>query len=37
MVGADADGLCDDVMRLSKCVSGSYWYFPSQENLKQFY
>ena len=35
MVGADKDGLCDDVMRLTQCVSGTYWYFPSQENLKK--
>ena len=36
MVGCDKDGLCDDVMRVTRCVSGTYWYFPSQEQLKTF-
>ena len=36
MVGCDADGLCDDIMRLSSCVSGNYWYFPCQTELKKF-
>ncbi len=34
MTGSDKDGLCDDVMRLTECVAGSYWYFPSQKKLK---
>ncbi len=34
MVGESKDGLCDDVMRLSKCVKGTYWYFPSKDELK---
>ena len=36
MVGCDKDGLCDDIMRVAGCVSGNYWYFPSQEKLKTF-
>jgi Dyp-type peroxidase family len=36
MVGATADGLSDDIMRLARCVSGNYWYFPSVEELKKF-
>ena len=36
MVGCNKDGLCDDIMRLTECVSGNYWYFPSQEQLKNF-
>lgn len=35
MVGADKDGQSDDIMRLTKCVSGTYWYFPSQQDLKK--
>ncbi|XP_074640930.1 dye-decolorizing peroxidase YfeX-like isoform X2 [Tubulanus polymorphus] len=36
MVGSGADGgHCDDVMRLTKCVTGSYWYFPSKNDLKK--
>lgn len=33
MVGEESDGLSDDVMKLSKCVQGTYWYFPSQDEL----
>ena len=33
MTGSDKDGLCDDVMRLTECVAGNYWYFPSEEQL----
>ena len=33
MVGADKDGLCDDMMRFTRCVSGTYWYFPSLDQL----
>jgi len=36
MVGATTDGLSDDIMRLGRCVSGNYWYFPSVEELKKF-
>ena len=36
MVGCDKDCLCDDIMRVAGCVSGNYWYFPSQEKLKSF-
>ena len=35
MVGCDKDCLCDDIMRLTECVTGNYWYFPSQEKLKK--
>ncbi|XP_070578984.1 dye-decolorizing peroxidase YfeX-like [Ptychodera flava] len=35
MVGADKDGQSDDVMRMSDCVKGTYWYVPSQEELKR--
>jgi len=34
MVGATTDKLSDEVMRFGKCVEGSYWYFPSAEELK---
>jgi len=34
MVGATDDKLSDEVMRFGKCVAGSYWYFPSSEELK---
>lgn len=34
MVGADADGHSDLVMIFTKCVKGTYWYFPSQAELK---
>ncbi|KAH9492942.1 hypothetical protein Btru_023895 [Bulinus truncatus] len=33
MVGAGGDPHCDDVMRLSKNVKGTYWYFPGQNEL----
>jgi len=33
MVGAGGDGHCDDVMRLSKCTKGTYWYFPGEGDL----
>lgn len=35
MVGADIDKECDDIMRLTKCVKGTYWYFPGKEELKK--
>ena len=35
MVGADVDKECDDIMRLTKCVKGTYWYFPGKEELKK--
>ncbi|KAK2150537.1 hypothetical protein LSH36_401g00069 [Paralvinella palmiformis] len=35
MVGADVDKECDDIMRLTKCVKGTYWYFPGKEQLKK--
>lgn len=35
MTGKDSDGHCDDVMRLSKCTQGTYWYFPSKDELKR--
>jgi Dyp-type peroxidase family len=34
MVGSHGDGVCDDIMRFSSCVSGNYWYFPSNQQLK---
>ena len=33
MVGLDKDGHSDDVMKLSECVSGNYWYFPGAAQL----
>lgn len=36
MVGAGGDGHCDDIMRLSKNVKGTYWYFPGAAELKKF-
>ncbi|XP_013411842.1 uncharacterized protein LOC106174718 [Lingula anatina] len=35
MVGAGGDPHSDDVMRLSDCVKGTYWYFPGAEELKK--
>ena len=35
MVGADVDGIADGVMMMTKCVSGTYWYFPSKNDLKK--
>jgi Dyp-type peroxidase family len=35
MVGAGPDGLPDDIMRFTRCVSGTYWYFPSKQDLKK--
>ena len=35
MTGCDKDGLCDDVMRLTECVAGCYWYFPSEDQLNK--
>jgi len=33
MVGAGCDGCCDDVMKISKNVKGTYFYFPSRREL----
>ena len=33
MVGAGGDVHCDDVMKLSKNVKGTYWYFPGAQEL----
>lgn len=33
MVGAGGDGHSDDIMRLSKNVKGTYWYFPGEKEL----
>ncbi|RTG84709.1 uncharacterized protein DC041_0010936 [Schistosoma bovis] len=33
MTGDTEDREIDDVMRFSHCVTGNYWYFPSQEEL----
>ncbi|CAG5122497.1 unnamed protein product [Candidula unifasciata] len=33
MVGAGGDGLSDDIMRLSRNVKGTYWYFPGEKEL----
>jgi len=36
MVGAGTDGPhCDDIMRLSRNVKGTYWYFPGAEELSK--
>ncbi|XP_070210175.1 dye-decolorizing peroxidase YfeX-like isoform X2 [Littorina saxatilis] len=35
MVGAGGDGHSDDIMRLTKNVKGTYWYFPGMAELKQ--
>ena len=35
MVGAGVDGHSDDVMRLTKCVKGTYFYFPGANELKK--
>jgi len=35
MVGGGVDGHSDDIMRLTECVKGTYWYFPGVEELKK--
>lgn len=35
MVGARGDPYSDDIMKLSKNVKGTYWYFPGVEELKK--
>ncbi|XP_076468356.1 dye-decolorizing peroxidase YfeX-like isoform X2 [Babylonia areolata] len=35
MVGAGGDGHSDDIMRFSKNVKGTYWYFPGTAELKK--
>lgn len=35
MVGACKDGHSDDIMRLSSCVKGTYWYFPGKQQLQK--
>lgn len=35
MVGAGDDAHSDDIMRLTECVSGTYWYFPGVAQLKK--
>lgn len=33
MVGHTADQLDDDIMMLSRCVTGNFWYIPSKDEL----
>ena len=33
MVGACDDGLCDHIMKLSKCVKSTYWYMPGKKEI----
>lgn len=37
MVGAGSggDGVSDDIMRLTKNVKGTYWYFPGVAEMKK--
>ena len=35
MVGGGIDAHSDDVMRLTECVKGTYWYFPGLDELKK--
>lgn len=35
MVGAGGDPHSDDIMRLTKNVKGTYWYFPGVAELKK--
>lgn len=35
MVGAGGDGHSDDIMRLTRNVKGTYWYFPGEAELKK--
>ena len=35
MVGGGIDQHHDDVMRLTECIKGTYWYFPGVEELKK--
>lgn len=34
MVGASEDGLSDDLMRITRCVKSTYWYFPGEKELE---
>lgn len=36
MVGKSDDRLHDNIMKLTTCVAGNYWYFPSKDELKKF-
>lgn len=36
MVGKGSDSHSDDVMRITRCVSGNYWYFPPTTELAKF-
>ncbi len=35
MVGAGGDSQCDDIMRLTKCIKGTYWYFPGKDEMRK--
>lgn len=35
MVGAGGDGVCDDILRLTESIKGTYWYFPGVAELKK--
>ena len=35
MVGASGDGVCDHIMKLTKCKKSTFWYMPSQEELRR--
>jgi putative iron-dependent peroxidase len=34
MVGVSDDGLCDHIMKLTKCVKSTYWYMPGHDEIK---
>lgn len=36
MVGKGSDSHSDDVMRITRCVAGNYWYFPPTAELAKF-
>jgi len=36
MVGGGIDSHSDDVMRLTACTKGTYWYFPGKSELQKF-
>uniref|UniRef100_A0A1I8HSY2 Dyp-type peroxidase n=1 Tax=Macrostomum lignano TaxID=282301 RepID=A0A1I8HSY2_9PLAT len=36
MVGKGSDSHSDDIMRITRCVAGNYWYFPPTSELAKF-
>ena len=36
MVGEGAPKEADDILRMTTCVAGTYWYFPGQAEMKKW-